>query len=147
VFDPVEFAVLARQLASGRLHAALDGVGTSPECRLRTAVGRAYYALYLSTRSAIARRHGIPERRITHGLLYTCLQYARMSGGLRLLGHELQRLYTLRQKADYEVAASARWDARIGDPKYVDMIAKQAISTARALEKLDFEPVAALLRS
>ena len=144
MFEPLEFAALARQLVVGDLDAEFDAGVPSQECRLRTALGRAYYALYLATRAAIARRHGIQERRLTHGALLTYLQYARMSSEVRLLGQELQRLYRLRQKADYELVPPGDWHARLADPRYVELAAKQAIASARLLEGMDFGPVAAL---
>jgi hypothetical protein len=136
--------VLARQLAAGSLDAAFDGIGTSQECRLRAALGRAYYALYLTTRAVIARKHGIQERQVSHGLLYTYLQHSTASLEVQLLGQALYQLYTLRQKADYDVLPTGPWQRKLRDAKYVDLVAKQAIASASALDRLDFGPVAAL---
>jgi hypothetical protein len=144
VFEPLQFAILARQLATGNLGAAFEGIRTSPECRLRAALGRAYYALYLTTREVIARRHGIHPRRLSHGVLFTYLQHSTVSHEVRLLGQQLARLYTLRQKADYEVLPTPEWRRKLTDGRYVDLVAKQAIASALALERLDFGPVAEL---
>jgi hypothetical protein len=144
LFEPLQYAVLARQLVAGSLDIEFDGIGTSHECRLRAALGRAYYALYLTTRAVIARKYRVQERRISHGLLYTYLQHSTASLEVRLLGQELYRLYTLRQKADYEVLPTGQWERKMRDPKYVDLMAKQAIASASVLDRLDFGPVAEL---
>jgi hypothetical protein len=145
LFEPLQYAVLARQLVAGSLDAAFGGEGASHECRLRAALGRAYYALYLTTRAVIARKHGIEERRLSHGRLYTYLQHSTASLEVRLLGQELYQLYTLRQKADYEVLLAGQWQRKLTDAKYVDLIAEQAIASASVLDRLDFGPVAELL--
>jgi hypothetical protein len=142
----MEFAVLARQLAAGSLDVVVDGLGASEECRLRAALGRAYYALYLTTRAAIARRHGIPPRWISHGALQTVLRHSQAGRQAQALGHELRRLYLLRQKADYEMETSREWERMLKDRRYVEFMTKQAVASASVLDRLDFAPVAALLR-
>jgi hypothetical protein len=144
LFKPLQFAVLARQLVAGNLDGAFEGVSTSRECRLRAALGRSYYALYLTTREVIARRHGIDHRRLVHGALYTNLQHSTASPGVRLLGQELARLYTLRQKADYEVLPVPEWHRKLTDQRYVELVAKQAMASAVTLDRLDFASVADL---
>jgi hypothetical protein len=52
----------------------------------------------------------------------------------------------LRQKADYEVLPAGQWHRKLGDARYVDLLAKQAIASASVPDRLDFGPVAALLR-
>jgi len=146
MFEPVEFAVLARQLLIGNLDAALDGRGTSEECRLRAALGRAYYALYLATRAVIVRKHGVPPRSINHGVLHTYLRHSEAGRELQALGQELRRLYALRQQADYEMVPTREWQLKLTDRVYVDFVTKQAITSASALDRLDFGPVAELLR-
>jgi hypothetical protein len=47
-----------------------------------------------------------------------------------MLGQELARLYSLRQKADYEVEPPQEWQRKLLDRRYVDLIAKQAIASA-----------------
>jgi uncharacterized protein (UPF0332 family) len=145
VFNPIEFAVLARQLAAGSLDVTFEGAGTSHECRLRAALGRAYYTLYLTTRAVIIRKHGIAPRRLSHGVLYTYLQHSTAGREVQLLGQELARLYTLRQKADYELLPTPEWHRKLTDVRYVDLMAKQAIASASVLDRLDFGPVAELL--
>lgn len=63
-----------------------------------------------------------------------------MGDKLRHLGHELQRLYLLRQKADYEAATSGRWDARIADPRFVDIIAEAGDRDRAGLGDTGFQP-------
>jgi len=145
VFEPIEFGVLARQLVTGSLATRFDGHGTSDECRLRAALGRAYYALYLATRAAIVRKHGVPSRWITHGLLHTTLRHSKAGREVQTLGHEMRRLYALRQQADYELVPTREWQEKLTDRVYVDFMTKQAIASATALDSLDFGPVAALL--
>jgi hypothetical protein len=145
VFEPLQFAVLARQLAAGDLDAAFAGMSASHECRLRAALGRAYYALYLTTREVIARRHGINHRRLSHGVLYTYLQHSDVGHEVRLLGQQLAHLYRLRQKADYEVLTTPDVHRKLTDHRYVDLIAKQAIASASVVDRLDFGPAAELL--
>jgi uncharacterized protein (UPF0332 family) len=144
MFEPGEFAVLARQLLIGSLDATFDGRGTSDECRLRVALGRAYYALYLATRAVIIRKHGIPSRSINHGVLHTHLRHSKAGREVQALGHELRRLYALRQQADYEMVPTREWQLKLTDRVYVDFVTKQAITSASALDRLDFGPVAEL---
>lgn len=146
MFEPFEFAVLARQLVIGSLVASVDGHATSEECRLRAALGRAYYALYLSIRGVIARKHNVPIRRITHGALHTFLRHSKAGHDVQTLGHELRRLYALRQQADYEVVPAPEWARKLADATFVEFMTRQAMSSVSALERLDFAPVAELLR-
>jgi hypothetical protein len=134
VFEPLELTVLARQLVVGSLDARFGGLGASYECRLRSALGRAYYGLYLSTRALIVRRHGVPSRMVTHGLLHTKLRHSRAGREVQVLGHEMRRLYALRQQA--EMAPTAEWQQKLTDPVFVDFIVKQAIATVSTLERL-----------
>jgi HEPN domain len=145
LFDPIQFGVLAGQLVIGSLDARVDGRGTSDECRLRAALGRAYYALYLATRATIVRKHGVSSRWMTHGLLHTTLRRSKAGREAQTLGYELRRLYALRQQADYELVPTREWQEKLTDRGCVDFMTKQAIASATALGGLDFGPVAALL--
>jgi hypothetical protein len=64
---------------------------------------------------------------------------------VQALGHELRRLYALRQQADYEMVPTREWQLKLTDRVYVDFMTKQAITSALALDRLDFGPVAELL--
>ena len=146
MFEPLEYAVLARQLVIGSLVARIDGHVASDECRLRAALGRAYYALYLSIRGEIARRHNVPVHWITHGALHTFLRHSKAGRDVQALGHELRRLYALRQQADYEVVPASEWARKLADATFVEFMTRQAMSSVSTLERLDFAPVAELLR-
>jgi hypothetical protein len=88
VFEPIGLAVLATQLVIGNLDATVERLGASRECRLRTALGGAYYGLYLATRAVIVRRHGVSSRWISHGMLHTQLWHSRAGRDVQALGHE-----------------------------------------------------------
>ena len=42
------------------------------------------------------------------------------------------------------VLPAGQWERKMRDPKYVDLMAKQAIASASVLDHLDFGPVAEL---
>jgi hypothetical protein len=145
LFEPAEFAVLARQLVSGSPGGTLDCHAVSPECRLRAALGRAYYALFLAARGVIARKHEIRPRWITHRELHTYLRHSKAGREVQTLGHEMRRLYALRQQAEYEMIPTPEWRRKLADPVYVDLMVKQAVASVSILERLDFSAVAVLL--
>ena len=142
MFSPAEFGVLARQIAAGDLVTPIEGASASVEARVRAAYGRAYYTLFLAVRSAIAARHAVPERRLEHGKLYTYLQSSRADARVRAVGKQLQHLYDLRRRADYELASDAAW----GNVHSADLAAQQAIHLAAVAATLDFSSVVDLLR-
>lgn len=140
-FDPDHFiglAVVLAQASDPRLLPDLE------PARLRTALGRAYYGLYLQVRNAIAVRHGIALRRLGHGAVYTHLQNSRLTAETRALGRYLQHLYLLRQKADYELAPDPLWRSKLGDPEVATAAAVEARRLARLIPACDFSPVAHL---
>jgi hypothetical protein len=139
MFDPAEFLTIARELAEAGPRA-----GTTP-ARLRTAFGRVYYALYLLVREELTRRYSIPYRHLPHGAVYTHLQSPRVSGRVRELGRDLQRMYRLRQKADYELAPDATVKGELEDAELVGSLARLAEERAKALPQLDFSPILPLL--
>jgi len=144
VFPPTSFIHLARQLVT-------SGAGeppSSPEmtaARVRTALGRSYYAVYLLVRAELSRRHGILPRYLQHGAVYTRLQSSTASEDVRRLGRKLEWMYTLRQKADYELDPDSPWREHLHDVEGAEAIALTALELARAIPQLDFSPVAALL--
>src|SRR2546427_13117630 len=83
-FDPARFLALARALA----------VAPTDEARLRTAVGRAYYAVLLATRDHL----GITATEGIHGL--TIREAKNRSRGY---GDQLDSFRRLRSRADYEM--------------------------------------------
>jgi hypothetical protein len=146
MFDPADFLVVARDLAVRGRSVAEPRVVPSA-AYLRTAFGRAYYALYLLVRSEIARRHGINHRHLPHGALYTHLQSSRASGRVRELGRELQRMYEFRQKADYDLAPGARMTAQLEDTNLLNSLINRADEFAAELPHLDFSPVVPLFQN
>jgi uncharacterized protein (UPF0332 family) len=145
MFDPVEFAFLARQLAAGDLSATAEPAA-SREAQLRAAFGRAYYSVFLVVRSILLRRHHVRSEWVDHGCLYQHLQHSRAGEHLNHLGREIERLYRLRQKADYELEPTADWQRRLTSPALADFLASQAIGLTFAVEDLDFTPVAHLFQ-
>ena len=84
-FDPLEFLRLARRLAE-------QGTG---ERELRTAVGRAYYALFLVARD----RTSVTA---TQGVHRAVNRAVRLRHGHRSTASQLNSLKRLREVADYE---------------------------------------------
>ena len=82
-FDLMRFVTLADELASG----------TNDEARLRTAISRLYYGVFLLAR----QRAGIDERRFVHERVRTALSStnSRLAASLGVVGR-------LRDVADYE---------------------------------------------
>lgn len=96
-FDPLDFLAVARSLAANQR-----------EAELRTAVGRAYYALFLLARDKLAVSGGpnVHQRVITQ---------LRGRPGYRAAADQLDALRRLRVVADYEPlptdAARRNWEA------------------------------------
>src|SRR4051812_40040099 len=121
-------------------------VPAASPARLRTGFGRAYYALFLLVRTEISVRYQVPYRRLQHGALFTHLQSVRASKHLRGLGRELQRMYTLRQKADYELAPDPNVKGQLNDPDLVEGLVDRVERLTKTLPRLDFASVVPLLR-
>jgi uncharacterized protein (UPF0332 family) len=139
MFAPEEFIHLARELA------ASTGDNRSSAARARTAIGRTYYGLFLLVRSILAHRYKVHVRRVGHGTLIRRLQHSSVRGNLRELGRELERLYTFRQKADYEMSPAPDWRAQIEDPSFAALEAARVLAYVERVRAFDFEPVAQLL--
>lgn len=139
MFTPEELIHFAREIAGSR---ALTG---SAAVRARTAHSRTYYGLFLIIRSILVGRHGLHVRRVEHGLLIRRMQYSSVSGELRELGRELERLYSIRQKADYDLAPSPEWQTRVEDPEFAAVSAARVLVIAERVRHLDFSPLVPLL--
>lgn len=137
-FEPSDFLELARQLVPSQGQELA-------EARVRTALGRAYYALYLLVRAEISRKHGILPRHLPHGTVYTRLQSPLASDEVRRLGRNLEWMYTLRQKADYELELGPAWRDRLTDATAATGVAQLAMEFAALLPRLDFSPLVPLL--
>jgi len=85
-FEPLDFLELARKLVVGELQ--------DTEAILRTAVGRAYYALFLVARERTCTR----ERKKVH---YRVIKAVKRRD--RSTGEQLKSLFRLRKVADYEL--------------------------------------------
>ena len=144
MFDPVDFIRLARQLSADPAATSAIAATIPSSARVRTAYGRAYYGLYLTVRSEIATRHGIHHRKLNHGAVYTHLQNSKAPKRVRRVGRELQRLYTLRQTADYELAPSYPWRGYLEDADLAATLATRALVLSRMVPHLDFSPVVSL---
>lgn len=83
-FNPTEFFALAQQLATP----------PTTEARLRTAVGRAYYAVLIATRDRLA----ITATEGVHGLTVR-----EAKNRYRSYGDQLDSFRRLRTKADYNM--------------------------------------------
>ncbi len=93
VFDPRDFLILARELCAEE----------RGEARLRTAIGRAYYASMLLARAAT----GVRERRHVHQAVQTELK--RLPAGAPL-SQKLGDLERLRGFADYDIVPESPLD-------------------------------------
>lgn len=92
MFDPLGYLDLAHELASGN------------EASMRTSVNRAYYALFLRGRDALAAAQLITPRGdgTDHGRVIAALrQNKRVTAG-----NKLDKLRELRWKADYSTSAA-----------------------------------------
>ena len=84
-FDPARFLAVANDLACQ----------PPDEGRLRTAVGRAYYSVFLLARE----KTGVPNKRNVHSRTHAAL---KRTSGCRTAGDMLARLNRLREVADYQ---------------------------------------------
>jgi uncharacterized protein (UPF0332 family) len=84
-FDPLRFLALAHELGQ-----------SNDEHKLRTAVGRAYYAIFLIARDRLSVVAG--EK--THKEVFQALERRRKY----TLRDQMMRLYELRRVADYEMS-------------------------------------------
>lgn len=85
-FKPSEFLLLAKEL----------GCQSTDEARLRSAVGRAYYSVFLIARE----KAGVPNKRNVHSRTHAAL---KKMPGCRTAGDMLSKLSRLREVADYEL--------------------------------------------
>jgi hypothetical protein len=84
-FNPLDFLGVGRELAASH-----------EEAKLRTAVGRAYYSVFLGARD----KAGVRGRRDVHAQV---IRAVRRRSGFRAAGDKLDSLRRLRIVADYEL--------------------------------------------
>ena len=132
-FDPALFAQVGRSITR---QGSLD-----KEARTRTAIGRAYYALFLEIRTAIRTREGRAthgrDGRIDHGALKNSLASAS-NPELKKLAKHLGELYEARRQADYVLEPSKHWAKYCESPKNAERLLKRVEATIRRLPTIDF---------
>lgn len=132
-FDPALFAKVGRSITR---QGSLD-----KEARIRTAIGRAYYALFLAIRTAIRNREGKATHgrgdRIDHGKLTNFL-YAANDPELKGLAGILNDLYEVRRQADYVLEPVGNWDGYFTKIRDTERFLKQVEATIRKLPNIDF---------
>ncbi|HEX8906380.1 MAG TPA: hypothetical protein VF771_16140 [Longimicrobiaceae bacterium] len=137
MFEPIGFIHLGHALA----HEAERAREQSRAARVRAAYGRLYYGLFLIVRDALVSRHRVASREVRHGALSDHLQHSNLADEVRSLGREMQRLYALRQKADYELAPRAPWDKQLVDVGLAQLLSRRALEFANSVQHFDFTPI------
>ena len=105
-FDPNEFLRFAHEVARD----------SDDEARLRCAVGRAYYVVFLQARERLGLRG---QRRTIHGAVI-----GRLKSVNRAAGDQLDKLERLRGEADYELV--------VQDPLHQDWRSNWAFAASYA---------------
>lgn len=133
-FDPALLVPVAKLLPATAL---LD-----KEARTRSAIGRAYYSLFLATRAAIAKAVGKDiDTDIDHGDLTNKLFAASSETNnedLSATAKTLSDLYMARKQADYRLAPEPKWAAKLSKPEYARGLTTRAEDAIKRLPKLDF---------
>lgn len=135
-FDPALFAQVGKSLTEqGRL---------DKEARTRTAIGRAYYALYLAIRKVIREAEGKAihgrQDRVRHGALLSTLASAS-NHDLVVLAETLAELYEARRQADYVLEPQGRWIKYCQNPRNAKRLLKRAEAEIRRLPMIDFTEI------
>lgn len=101
-FDPIEFQGLAQELL-GHLSGATIASRGSPQAKVRTAIGRSYYAAFLVAREKLVRSGKIAPRGVPqdHRLIVDAL-----GGPGSQLGGTMLHLRRKRNQADYNLDSS-----------------------------------------
>lgn len=128
-FDPRRFASLAAGL--------VREPGFPADARCRTAVGRAYYALFLAVRAKYETAGVLTrEARIGHGELRARLLGAAAAPA-REVGLTLGALYEARRVADYQRAPSPVWRNVVERPSGAGTLIRRAEAALRLLEGIE----------
>ena len=137
LFDPALFAQVGRSIIRP---SSLD-----KEARVRTAVGRAYYALFLAIRTEIRVQEGRPphgrDDRIDHGNLKNSLASAN-NPDLNRLSEILSRAYEARRQADYVLEPTGRWNGYFTKPRNAEKLLRSVEAEIRNLRNIDFKEMA-----
>jgi hypothetical protein len=136
-FDPNLLPPVATSLCS---NLSLD-----KEARTRSAVGRAYYALFLGIRAEVCRQHGKNvDSGVQHGTLKDDLYAAGANGRpeLTALAKLLSDVYDARRQADYKLVPAAPYEKELAKPAFADNLTKQVSAALRKLPTMDLKVVA-----
>lgn len=137
MFDPALFAEIGKNIANA---GSLD-----KEARCRTALGRAYYALFLSIRSALRQAQGRPihgrEDHLDHGRLPIAL-YSAEDPALSAIAKLLDELNRARRTADYVLDPEGGYQSLCISPRRASILAKRTAATIRSLRTVDFAQIA-----
>jgi uncharacterized protein (UPF0332 family) len=113
MFDWVAFLGLAKELAA-----------KGDEASRRSAISRAYYAVFNKARELLERDGTLlSESGATHEVVWRTLEKA--GRGRRRLGIDGKRLREMRRKADYD-----------GEVQALDKVTEDALATAESLTRL-----------
>ena len=124
MFEPEEFVAIAEALQSG----SADGAA---ERRFRTAISRAYYAVYLTVRQHIRAARTDPSYDVEHGKLAKWLaNHPDLTVGR--FGTEFKDLFKRRTSSDYELHDVVTENAE----KVSLLSARNLIGRAEAVVKL-----------
>lgn len=136
-FDPALFAKVGRSITR---QSYID-----KEARTRTAIGRAYYALFLAIRTEIRTAEGKDTHgrgdRIEHGVLRDSLASAS-NPDLKKLARFLGELYEVRRQADYVLEPIGSWVGYFSKPSNAERLLKRTEATIRKLPTMDFTEMA-----
>ena len=134
MFDPAQFARLAADIPSDMRY--------DKEARTRTALGRAYYGLFLAVRSAIRRQQSkhVDDPIHEHGGLQTAL-YNADTPDLTALAMTLGDLYDARMHADYHIDPDGGWSGKLAKPRYAERLARRSRDAIGRVGSVDFSPV------
>ena len=102
-FDPVGFNQLAEELLSNLTGAPVEESGPD-QARIRTAIGRSYYAAFLVARQSLLAQG---DTRPTRGLHHHRLVVDALGGENSDLGSKMYRLRPRRNRADYNLNPSS----------------------------------------
>lgn len=127
-FEPIAFLHLAQQLMQPGGSTFAPSAAAS-EARVRTTLGRTYYALYLLVRREISRRHGILYRPAARNRVHPAPVAPRCG----------KRLTTSSIPAE-------PWREHLTDEVQALALAQLAMELAVLLPRLDFAPVVPLLK-
>lgn len=133
MFDPRKYIQVARRLVKTQ---DLDR-----EARTRSAINRAYYALFLSVWVALTRaQNRMGEPPPAHGRLKDALYAAKFNG----LATALNSLYEERARADYRVDITSlptHFSEKLSEPAHALTLTNWADSEIAKLSSVDFSAV------